>query len=190
MRYKTGYKEEKRKELLKISAQLAKKQGFANTGVDSFMQAAQMTSGAFYSHFSSKNELFEALIESELQHSFQAWQANPHEKLSDWIDFELDRYLAFSHVQRPDHGCAIPALATEVARSSESTKQCFQQEMLRGHALFTQHLGSETQAWAVLCQLVGAIVMARSMADEHLQHEILNSSKWMIKNMLQLKQSE
>jgi len=25
------------------------------------------------------------------------------------------------------------------------------------------------------------------MADEHLQREILNSSKWMIKNMLQLK---
>jgi TetR/AcrR family transcriptional regulator, transcriptional repressor for nem operon len=40
--------------------------------------------------------------------------------------------------------------------------------MLRGHALFTQHLGSEIQAWAVLSQLVGAIVMARSMADEHL----------------------
>ncbi len=59
--------------------------------------------------------------------------------------------------------------------------------MLRGHALFTQHLGSEIQAWAVLSQLVGAIVMARSMADEHLQREILNSSKWMIKNMLQLK---
>ena len=37
MRYKTGYKEEKRQELLKISAQLAKKQGFANTGVDGFM---------------------------------------------------------------------------------------------------------------------------------------------------------
>jgi hypothetical protein len=29
--------------------------------------------------------------------------------------------------------------------------------------------------------------MARSMADEDLQREILSSSKWMIKNMLQLK---
>lgn len=187
MRYKTGYKEEKRQELLKISAQLAKKQGFTNTGVDGFMKAAQMTSGAFYSHFSSKHELFEALIESELQHSFQAWQANPHDNIEEWIDFELERYLALSHVQRPDQGCVIPSLAAEVARSSETTKLCFQQEMLRGHALFTQHLGSETQAWAVLCQLVGAIVMARSMADEHLQREILSSSKWMIKNMLQLK---
>ncbi len=55
----------------------------------------------------------------------------------------------------------FPLLQPEVARSSETTKLCFQQEMLRGHALFTQHLGSEIQAWAVLCQLVGAIVMAR-----------------------------
>ena len=189
MRYKTGYKEEKRKELLKISAQVAKKQGFANTGVDGFMKAANMTSGAFYSHFSSKHELFDALIQSELQHSFQAWQTNPHDNPSDWIDFELERYLALSHVQHPDHGCVIPTLAVEVARGLESTKQCFQQEMLRGHALFAQQLGNETQAWAVLCQLVGAIVMARSLADEQLQQEVLNSSKWMIKNMLQLKQS-
>lgn len=186
MRYKTGYKEEKRKELLKISAQLAKKQGFANTGVDGFMKAAQMTSGAFYSHFSSKLDLFDALIESELQQSFQAWQANPHDNAADWIDFELDRYLAFSHVQHPEQGCVIPSLAAEVARASQTTKQCFQQEMLRGHALFTAHLGSETQAWAVLSQLVGAIVIARGMADEPLQREILTASKWMIKNMLRL----
>ena len=56
MRYKSGYKEAKRKELLEISGRIAKSQGFANTGVDGFMKAADMTSGAFYSHFSSKQE--------------------------------------------------------------------------------------------------------------------------------------
>ena len=54
MRYKTGYKEQRRKELLHISGQIAKKNGFAATGVDAFMKASGVTSGAFYSHFSSK----------------------------------------------------------------------------------------------------------------------------------------
>ncbi|WP_042073366.1 TetR/AcrR family transcriptional regulator, partial [Acinetobacter gerneri] len=98
MRYKAGYKEEKRKELLEISGQLAKKNGFASTGVDTFMKAAGVTSGAFYSHFSSKNDLFKALVENELQNSIQMWQDNPFDDPEQWIDFELNRYLALSHV--------------------------------------------------------------------------------------------
>ena len=77
MRYKAGYKEEKRKELLEISGQLAKKNGFGATGVDTFMKAAGVTSGAFYSHFSSKNDLFKALVENELKDSIKKWDNNP-----------------------------------------------------------------------------------------------------------------
>ncbi|MEG2301217.1 MAG: TetR/AcrR family transcriptional regulator, partial [Acinetobacter sp.] len=76
-------------------------------GVDGFMKAAGVTSGAFYSHFSSKNDLFKALIENELQHSIQMWQDNPYDEPSQWIDFELNRYLALSHVEQPDRGCAL-----------------------------------------------------------------------------------
>lgn len=186
MRYKAGYKEQKRQELLNISGQLAKKNGFANTGVDSFMNAAQMTSGAFYSHFSSKQDLFKALIEAELQKSLLDWQDNPHEDLAEWIDFELERYLAISHVQRADHGCILPALSSEVARSDDEIKQLYQSELIRGHALFVKHLGREDLAWAVMCQLVGAILMARTVADDMLKIMILNSSKWMIRQSLGL----
>ncbi|OAL78350.1 transcriptional regulator [Acinetobacter sp. SFB] len=186
MRYKAGYKEQKRQELLNISGQLAKKNGFANTGVDSFMNAAQMTSGAFYSHFSSKHDLFKALIEAELQKSLLDWQKNPHEDLAAWIDFELERYLAISHVQRADQGCILPALSSEVARSDDEIKQLYQSELIRGHALFVKHLGREDLAWAVMCQLVGAILMARTVADDRVKIMILNSSKWMIRQSLGL----
>lgn len=186
MRYKAGYKEQKRQELLNISGQLAKKNGFANTGVDSFMKAAQMTSGAFYSHFSSKQDLFKALIEAELQKSLLDWQENPHEDLAAWIDFELERYLAISHVQRADQGCILPALSSEVARSDDEIKRLYQSELIRGHALFVKHLGREDLAWAVMCQLVGAILMARTVADDMVKIMILNSSKWMIRQSLGL----
>ena len=88
MRYKPEYKQQKRQELLHISGQLAKQNGFAATGVDSFMKVAGVTSGAFYSHFSSKQDLFKALIETELQHSFAHWDNNPHQTVAEWVDFE------------------------------------------------------------------------------------------------------
>ena len=186
MRYKSGYKAEKRQELLDISGQIAKKNGFSATGVDSFMKAAGVTSGAFYSHFSSKSDLFKALIENELQHSLQMWQDNPHQDDAEaWMDFELNRYLSISHVERPDPGCVLPTLASEVARSEIDIKQVYQAELLRGQHLFMKHLGSEEKAWAVMCQLVGAILMARSMADESIKLLILESSKQCIKAMLQ-----
>lgn len=177
MRYKSGYKEQKRQELLDISGQLAKKNGFNATGVDGFMKAAGVTSGAFYSHFSSKNDLFKALIENELQHSIQMWQDNPYDEPAQWIDFELNRYLTLSHVEQPERGCALPSLASEIARSDDEIKQAYQNELIRGQKIFLKHLDSEETAWAVMCQFVGAILMARSIADDTLKVTILESSK-------------
>ncbi len=184
MRYKSGYKQEKRRELLEISGQIAKKSGFANTGVDTFMKAAGVTSGAFYSHFSSKNDLFKALIENELQQSIKMWKDNPFDDPESWIDFELNRYLAYSHIEYPDFGCVLPSLASEISRSDMDVKQAYQTELLRGHQIFSQHLGSDEKAWGVMCQLVGAILLARSIADQSIQKNILEANKSIIKSYL------
>ncbi|WP_180136509.1 TetR/AcrR family transcriptional regulator [Acinetobacter sp. YH12066] len=185
MRYKPEYKQKKRQELLTISGQIAKKDGFTATGVDGFMKAAGVTSGAFYSHFSSKQELLKALIEHELQHSFDMWQNNPHDNAQDWIEFELDRYLTPAHVQHPEQGCSLPTLASEIARADDTIKQAYEKELLRGHALFSAHLASEEKAWAIICQLAGAILIARAAADPHLQKTILNANKMMIRQYLE-----
>ena len=112
------------------------------------------------------------------------WQDNPFEDAEQWIEFELNRYLSLSHVERPDYGCVLPALASEVARSDLQLKQTYQAELMRGQQIFKHHLGSEEKAWAVLCQLIGAIIMARSIADENLKQTILTSSKALILSCL------
>ncbi|WP_168378856.1 TetR/AcrR family transcriptional regulator [Acinetobacter cumulans] len=184
MRYKPEYKQQKRQELLNITGQIAKKNGFAATGVDSLMKAAGVTSGAFYSHFSSKQDLLKALVEYELQQSFNMWQSNPHHNAADWINFELDRYLTPSHLEHPEQGCVLPTLATEVARADDTIKQAYEKELLRGHALFSAHLASEEKAWAIMSQLVGAVLIARAMHDPELQKSILQANKMIIQDYL------
>ncbi|NNP71680.1 transcriptional regulator [Acinetobacter defluvii] len=190
MRYKANYKQQKRQELLAISGQLAKKNGFQTTGVDSFMKAAGVTSGAFYSHFSSKNELFKALLENELQRSVHLWQKNPHDELAAWVDFELERYLSEQHLNHPDQGCILPTLATEVARADNEIKLAYQQELIRGYQLFEQHLGDAQLAWGFMTQLVGAILLARSMLDDNIRRSILESSKYFIHTALKQHQPQ
>lgn len=68
------------------------------------------------------------------------WQSNPHDNATDWINFELARYLTLSHLEHPEQGCVLPTLATEVARADDTIKQTYEQELLRGHALFSTHL--------------------------------------------------
>lgn len=184
MRYKPEYKQQKRQELLNITGQIAKKDGFAATGVDGFMKAAGVTSGTFYSHFSSKQELLKALIKHELQHSFDMWQNNPHDNAQDWIEFELDRYLTPAHVQHPEQGCSLPTLSSEIARADQDTKLVYETELLRGHALFSAHLASEEKAWAMMSQLVGAVLIARAMHDPELQKSILQANKMIIQDYL------
>lgn len=186
MRYKTNYKQEKRQELLEKTGQLVKKNGFQTTGVDQLMQAANMTSGAFYSHFSSKQDLFQALITAELERSISHWQSNPHNNVRDWIEFEMQRYLHIQHVLHPDHGCPLPCLANEISRADDHIKNLYTQELMRGHALFAEHLNSEVKAWGVMCQMVGSLLMARSVHSTELQNNILNAGRWMILEALGL----
>jgi TetR/AcrR family transcriptional regulator, transcriptional repressor for nem operon len=186
MRYQPGHKEEKRKELLKVSGALAKQNGFTATGVDALMKAAGVTSGAFYSHFGSKSELLKALIESELTASREMWAGNPHETAEDWIAFELDRYLHIWHVKHPEAGCVLPALAAEIARADVSVQELYAQELLKGQEILARRLGSEELAWAFLCQIVGAILMARAMPEEAMQRTIIESSKQFLKGVLSI----
>lgn len=177
MRYPPGHKEEKRRELLKASGALVKERGFAASGVDALTEAAGVTSGAFYSHFTSKNDLLKALVESELRASNEMWAANPHETAEDWIGYELDRYLSMSHVRHPEAGCVLPALGAEIARADGDVKKAYARELAKGIDILTRRLGDEDRAWAFLCQMVGAILLARTMPDQKSQRALIESSK-------------
>jgi len=184
MRYPPGKKEQNRKQLLLASGRTAKRDGFAASGVDGLMKAAGVTSGAFYSHFSSKSALLKALIESELLASRNMWAGNPHQTAEDWLDFELDRYLNLGHVQHPEAGCVLPPLAAEIARADAPVRELFEAELVKGQQILAQRLHSEEMAWAFICQLVGTILLARAIPNEATQNAVLEASKRFLKDAL------
>jgi AcrR family transcriptional regulator len=183
MRYSPEYKEEKRQELIEASSALIKQGGYAATGVDKLMEGAGMTSGAFYSHFGSKAELLAALIPYELQLSRDAWQNNPHTEPAAWLEFELERYLNLKHVRHPEAGCMLPSLGAEIARADAVTRKMFEDEMNKGAAVLEAKLGSATLAWAFICQLAGAILIARAMPSRETQFAILESGKLLLRTV-------
>lgn len=173
MRYSASHKLETREKLLDSSAVSAKKSGFSVVGVDALMKAIGLSGGAFYSHFSSKDELFASIVERELSQSLDRLGAGrDREKLQRC----LKHYLSMAHVEHPESGCALPALGAEIARSDAAIRLQAENWICRLQESWARTLDSESLAWAILSQCIGALVVARMLATPELQRTVLKSS--------------
>ncbi|MEJ1229047.1 TetR/AcrR family transcriptional regulator [Pseudomonas sp. CCNWLW56] len=176
MRYSANHKMETREKLLASSAVSAKKSGFSTVGVDGLMKAIGLSGGAFYSHFSSKDELFKAIVERELTHSLDRLSGD-HVLDAARLERCLKQYLSMSHVEQPEAGCALPVLGAEIARSDLQVRETAQTWICRLHEGWAQILGSDSLAWSILSQCVGALVVARMLVAPEIQRNVLQASQ-------------
>ena len=173
MRYSANHKLETREKLLTSSAVSAKKSGFSTVGVDGLMKAIGLSGAAFYSHFSSKDELFASIVERELCQSLERLGADQD---CDRLERCLKHYLSMAHVEQVQDGCALPSMGAEIARADIAVRQHAQEWICRLQANWARTLESESLAWAILSQCVGALVVARMMVDPQVQAQVLASS--------------
>jgi TetR/AcrR family transcriptional regulator, transcriptional repressor for nem operon len=176
MRYSLAHKEETHRRLLDSSRSIAKQHGFDSTGVDALMSAIGMTSGAFYTHFKSKEELFKLIIEREVDNSCKML-AGDKEEGTNAIEKAVRGYLSFYHALHPEAGCALPTLGAEIARSGPDVKRVAEQGLKRIHAIWSEQLGDADHAWAVISQCVGALVLCRVVEAEKTRKEILAANR-------------
>ncbi len=177
MRYQEGYKEQKRRDLLKAAGAAAKKNGFAATGVDALAEAAGVTSGSVYAHFGSKAGLLDAMIVNEMERSRSRWARNPERSGATWLKEEAVRYLSRAHIDHPESGCLMPTLAADVARAPASTRRVFEEQLQLAQAEIADRVGDGEKAWQFLSQIVGAMVLARAVVSEDVQAEILDATR-------------
>jgi AcrR family transcriptional regulator len=175
VRYSVIHKEQTREKLLESSGVMAKEQGFSTIGVDGLMKAIGLSGGAFYSHFSSKDELFGAIVERELSNSLRRLSAE-----GDQARLKLKRclkqYLSMAHVENPQKGCALPALGAEIARADQAVRLNAERWLCQLQQAWAHTLDSESLAWATLSQCIGALVVARMMSTVQIQQQVLDAS--------------
>ena len=166
MRYTKTHKEETRQKLLDSSRAIAKKGGFKATGVDALMASIGLTGGAFYSHFSSKQALFEALVAQEMDNS-SAMLAGDQDSPDNHVAKCLRDYLSSFHAMNPDVGCVLPTLGAEIAQAGPEVRSTVEAALKR-----TQ------KSWrALIAQCVGALVLARAVESDRTRKEILSASR-------------
>jgi TetR/AcrR family transcriptional regulator, transcriptional repressor for nem operon len=174
MRYSKDHKNASRQRLIELSGSHAKKHGFSASGVASLAASAGVTTGALYKHFEGKADLFAALITAELARTAQLYDAfDPDDDAS--VFRLLCGYLSLEHVRNPEQGCPLPSLTPDVARADEAVRAAYQAGLLDIHAKIQRLAGASEDAWTLIAQNVGAVMLARAIPDEKLQREILLS---------------
>ncbi|WP_198085081.1 TetR/AcrR family transcriptional regulator [Variovorax sp. E3] len=177
MRYPITHKEETRRKLLDSSRAIAKRGGFEANGVDALMSAVGLTGGAFYSHFPSKQALFEAMVAEEIENSGNMLACD--ENASDeHVANCLRNYLSTFHALHPEVGCVLPTLGSEIARSGPEVKAVVERGLKRTQKSWIERVGGDPDAaWALIAQCVGALVLARAVETDRTRKEILTASR-------------
>lgn len=175
MRYPKDHREKTKALLISSSAKLAKKRGFAASGVDGLSKAAGLTNGAFYKHFSGKSELLQAIAEYELDRSLNVFFAQNHLSGDEWLRETVARYFGAENVDEAELGCVVPSLAPEIARSGVAARRSFDKGIRAIINEVATHTGGKERAWAMISMLVGGVIIARSMGNAAGRQEVLEA---------------
>ena len=89
-----------------------------------------------------------------------------------------------AHVRNAEGGCAIPALGAEIARAGLPVRETAEHWMLQLQQAWAEILEDGELAWAVISQCVGALVIARMLASEPLQEEVLGAGRQLLMQAL------
>jgi TetR/AcrR family transcriptional regulator, transcriptional repressor for nem operon len=181
VRYPPGHREGTRARILDAAGRLFRADGYAATGVDAIMSAADLTAGAFYSHFASKDALFAATMRSVLAGTAAGWREGLS-KLEPGAraDAFVERYLSPEHRDAVESGCALASLGPEAARAGDETKRAVEDEWGGFLSWMESSLpGSRRaeRAIAVFALCAGGILLARAVADTTLSERILKACK-------------
>jgi TetR/AcrR family transcriptional repressor of nem operon len=155
-----------------------RRDGVDAISVADLMAEAGLTHGAFYRHFDSRDELIDEAVEAALAHGSSRTTAVAQDGGTTALTALIDAYLGALHRDRPETGCAVAALPTDVARSSARARNAYTRQVESYLALLDSLAPSaqSDEAPMVLAALVGAVALARAVDDATLSDRILEST--------------
>jgi TetR/AcrR family transcriptional regulator, transcriptional repressor for nem operon len=182
MRYDAEHKTVIHHKIVRGASRQLKKKGLNGPAVAALMKASGLTHGGFYKHFSSRDDLvIEAVDESFLELTQELIEAAKLAGSQHGWKSMVKTYLSLERCDRPEIGCPIASLAPDLARASPGVKQRGSAAILKFRSEVIPYMpGKNADEKAanflmIMTSMVGAIVIARTMADQAVRQRILNT---------------
>lgn len=179
-RYGKEHKEETRKRILDTAGRRFKKDGLDGSGIATLMSDAGLTNGAFYAHFSSKDDLVEAVLSEQLVAQIAGFAELSPGRAGV---AELVRlYLSPEHRNHPESGCPSAALLDEITRCPKGTKSSYTAGIKAIVDEIAVRLAPNDpdsvrgRAASAFAMMIGTVQLSRALSDRKLANELLEAS--------------
>jgi TetR/AcrR family transcriptional regulator, transcriptional repressor for nem operon len=177
MRYSKDHKQATRQRILEAAGRRFKQEGIDGAGVATVMSDADLTNGAFYAHFASKEDLIANVLADQLRAQRQSVDAQPPDR--EGLEGFIRSYLSPQHRDQYADGCPSAALLDEIARRPATTKQVFTDELMGVIDDIASRLdpsnaeAARTDALTLFGLMLGTLQLARALSDPDLSDQLL-----------------
>lgn len=171
------HKARTRQKILDSASKLFTRDGFDHVGINDVMKEAGLTRGAFYTHFSSKAELYAESIISAAQHTSRITNAEQPDALTQ--EQLVTSYLSPQHRSGEGLRCPLAFLTTDISQRDETVREAYTR-VFKG---FVKNIGkhrsmgkadaSEEQAILQAVVMIGGLAISRAVDDEELAEQLL-----------------
>lgn len=178
MRYGKEQKPATRQRILEAAGRRFKENGLDGTGIAAVMADAGLTNGAFYAHFSSKEDLIANVLIDQLRTQRQSFAQAPDSAAG--LRAIIDTYFSPAHRDDFGAGCPSAALLDEIARRPAETRQAFTDELMAIAGDIAERLpesdAGRIQALQLFAYMIGTVQIARALSDTGLSEQLLTAS--------------
>jgi TetR/AcrR family transcriptional repressor of nem operon len=177
MRYSRDHKQATRRQILEVAGRRFKQDGIDGSGVATLMSDAGLTNGAFYGHFSSKEDLVASVLADQLRTQRKSFDDQPSDRAG--LEAFVRSYLSPKHRDELADGCPSAALLDEIARRPTDTRDVFTAEVMGVIDDIASRLdpaddeAARADALTIFGLMVGTLQLARALTDRHLSDQLL-----------------
>ena len=177
MRYSEDHKQATRRRILEVAGRRFKQDGIDGSGVATLMSDAGLTNGAFYGHFSSKEDLVANVLADQLRAQRESFDGQPSDRAG--LDAFVRSYLSPEHRDQLAQGCPSAALLDEIARRPTDTRDVFTTEVMGVIDDIASRLNptdvdaARADALTIFGLMIGTLQLARALTDRQLSDQLL-----------------
>jgi TetR/AcrR family transcriptional regulator, transcriptional repressor for nem operon len=176
-RYDKVHKQATRQRIIETAGHRFKQDGIDGSGVATLMADAGLTNGAFYAHFSSKDDLVAHVVADQLDTQAESFRALPPGRAG--LEGFLREYLSPQHRDNPADGCPSAALLDEIARCPAGTKHAYTDgaqailEEIAARLAPEDPQSARAKALGLYTIAVGTLQVSRVVSDPKVADEVL-----------------
>lgn len=173
MRYVKRHKLQTRSRILKEASYGLRQAGADGISMSDLMKRAGLTHGGFYTYFESREALMIEALAMAMDRTISQWR-NQMDGLpgEERFDAFVEAYLRRGHRDDRAGGCVLPALGTDIARSSQKARRAFARKLdetidvIAAFSTGKPPKQARQIATAALATMMGSIALARAGGDK------------------------